>query len=225
MLLDANPDDLELSGGFVRQKNDRERAVAFRHAAGLIHWDPGSLPRPVSLYAAAAFTPQQARAAAADDTINSSLCYGFVADVAAVRIDPLTLQLTVEKLSTVHDAGTVLNPALFDGQVHGAVAHGLGGAFFEEMRYSDDGQLTTGTFMDYLCPTSAEAVFPLVSEHVQTPSPYTRLGAKGCGEGSSMSVPAALANAVADALSPLGVDLNALPVHGDVLHSLMEGER
>ena len=225
VLLDANPDDLELSGGFVRQKNDRERAVAFRHAAGLIHWDPGSLPRPVSLYAAAAFTPPQARAAGADDTINSSLCYGFVADVAAVRIDPLTLQLTVEKLSTVHDAGTVLNEALLQGQVHGAVAHAVGGAFYEEMRYSDDGQLTTGTFMDYLCPTSAEAVFPLVSEHVQTPSPYTRLGAKGCGEGSSMSVPAALANAVADALSPLGVDLNALPVHGDVLHSLMEGER
>jgi 2-furoyl-CoA dehydrogenase large subunit len=225
VLLDADPDDLELAGGFVRDKNDRERAVAFRHAAGLIHWDPGSLPRPVSLYAAAAFTPPQVRAAGADDTINSSLCYGFVADVAAVRIDPLTLQLTVEKLSTVHDAGTVLNEALLQGQVHGAVAHALGGAFYEEMRYSDDGQPASGTFMDYLCPTSAEATFPLVSDHVQTPSPYTRLGAKGCGEGSSMSLPVALANAVADALGPLGVELNALPVHGDVLHSLMEGER
>ena len=225
VLLDADPDDLELAGGFVRDKNDRERAVAFRHAAGLIHWDPGSLPRPVSVYAAAAFTPPQVRAAGADDTINSSLCYGFVADVAAVRIDPLTLQLTVEKLSTVHDAGTVLNEALLQGQVHGAVAHALGGAFYEEMRYSEDGQPASGTFMDYLCPTSAEATFPLVSDHVQTPLPYTRLGAKGCGEGSSMSVPVALANAVADALGPLGVELNALPVHGDVLHSLMEGER
>ena len=224
VLLEADPDEVELAGGLVRHKNDHGQAVAFRHAAGLVHWDPGSLPGPLSLYAAAAFTPPQAVAAAADDTINSSLCYGFVADVAAVRIDPQTLQVRIEKLATVHDAGTVLNPALLDGQVHGAIAHALGGAFYEEMVYSDDGQPACGTFMDYLCPTSAEATFPLSSDHVQTPSPYTRLGAKGCGEGSSMSVPVALANAVADALAPHGIDLTSLPVHGNVLHTLMEGE-
>jgi 2-furoyl-CoA dehydrogenase large subunit len=198
--------------------------VAFRHAAGLVHWDPGSLPAGTNLYAAAAFTPPQAVAAAADDTINSSLCYGFVADVAAVRIDPLTLQLTIEKLATVHDAGTVLNQALLDGQVHGAIAHALGGAFYEEMVYAADGQPASGTFLDYLCPTAAEATFPLSSDHIQTPSPYTRLGAKGCGEGSSMSVPVALANAVADALAPHGLDLTHLPVHGNVLHSLLAGQ-
>ena len=225
VLLDAEPDDLELAGGLVQDKNDPERSVTFRHAAGLVHWDPGSLPAGLSLYAAAAFTPPQATAPTADDTINSSLCYGFVADVAAVRIDPLTLQVTVERLSTVHDAGTVLNLALLEGQVHGAIAHALGGAFYEEMRYSADGQLASGTFMDYLCPTAVEATFPLVSDHIETPSPYTVLGAKGVGEGSSMSVPVALANAVADALSPLGVELTCLPVHGDVLHSLIEGER
>jgi 2-furoyl-CoA dehydrogenase large subunit len=225
VLLGAEADDLELAEGSVRHKNDPERAVTFRHAAGLVHLDPGSLPAGLKLYAAAAFTPPQATAPAADDTINSSLCYGFVADVAAVRIDPLTLQVSVERLSTVHDAGTVLNPVLLEGQVHGAIAHALGGAFYEEMRYSADGQLASGTFMDYLCPTAAEATFPLISDHLQTPSPYTVLGAKGVGEGSSMSVPAALANAIADALSPLGVELTRLPVHGDVLHSLIEGER
>jgi 2-furoyl-CoA dehydrogenase large subunit len=228
VLLDADPDDLELAGGFVRHTGDPGRSCTFRHAAGLIHWDPGSLRGAAGrggagLYAAAAFTPPQAVAPAADDTVNSSLCYGFVADVAAVRIDPRTLRLTVEKLSTVHDAGTVLHPALLEGQVHGAIAHALGGACYEEMSYSGDGQPAAGTFLDYLCPTAAEAMFPLVSEHVETPSPYTRLGAKGCGEGSSMSVPAALANAVADALAPLGVDLTALPVHGTVLHALIEG--
>jgi 2-furoyl-CoA dehydrogenase large subunit len=225
VLLDAEPDDLELAAGLVRDKKHPKRSVTFRHAAGLVHWDPGSLPAGLNLYAAAAFTPPQATAPAADDTINSSLCYGFVADVAAVRIDPLTLQVTVDRLSTVHDAGTVLNPALLEGQVHGAIAHALGGAFYEEMRYFADGQPASGTFMDYLCPTAAEATFPLVSDHIQTPSPYTVLGAKGAGEGSSMSVPVALANAVADALSPLGVELTCLPVHGDVLHSLIEGER
>jgi len=240
VLLEADPDELELAAGLVRHKNDPERSVTFRHAAGLVHWDPGSLPSAghgganpkaplappggLSLYTAAAFTPPQATAAAADDTINSSLCHGFVADVAAVRIDPLTLRVTLAKLSTVHDAGTVLNPALLEGQVHGAIAHALGGAFYEEMRYSADGQPASGTFMDYLCPTAAEATFPLVSDRVETPSPYTRLGAKGCGEGSSMSVPVALANAVADALAPLGIELTCLPVHGDVLHSLLEDE-
>ena len=108
--------------------------------------------------------------------------------------------------------------------MHGAIAHALGGACYEEMVYSDDGRPASGTFLDYLCPTSAEATFPLSSDHIQTPSPYTRLGAKGCGEGSSMSVPAALANAVADALAPHGIDLTSLPVHGNVLHALMEGE-
>jgi 2-furoyl-CoA dehydrogenase large subunit len=124
----------------------------------------------------------------------------------------------------VHDAGTILNPVLLEGQVHGAIAHAVGGALLEEMRYADTGQPVSGTFMDYLCPTSAEASFPLISDHIETPSPYTRLGAKGCGEGSSMSVPVALANAVADALAPLGIELNSLPVHGNVLHDLISTE-
>jgi len=92
---------------------------------------------------------------------------------------------------------------------------------FEEMTYSDSGQPTAGTFMDYLCPTSAESCFPLVSDHIETPSPLTRLGAKGSGEGSSMSLPVAIANAVADALAPEGISINSLPLHGNVLHQLI----
>jgi 2-furoyl-CoA dehydrogenase large subunit len=223
VMLGVRPDELELAGGSVRCRAEPDRAVPFRRAAGLVHWDPGALPEgvPATLYAEAAFTPPQAKAPSEDDQINSSLCYGFVADVVACRIDPCTLRISIEKLSTVHDAGTILNPVLLDGQVHGAIAHAVGGALLEEMRYADTGQPVAGTFMDYLCPTSAEVSFPLISDHVETPSPYTRLGAKGCGEGSSMSVPVALANAVADALAPLGIELNALPVHGNVLHHLL----
>ena len=183
VLLQADPAELELADGLVRLKNDHGQAVAFRHAAGLVHWDPGSLPGPVSLYAAAAFTPPQAVAAAADDTINSSLCYGFVADVAAVRIDPRTLQVRIEKLATVHDAGTVLNRALLEGQVHGAIAHALGGACYEEMAYSGDGQPASGTFLDYLCPTSAEATFPLSSDHIQNPVAVYPAGRQGLRRG------------------------------------------
>jgi 2-furoyl-CoA dehydrogenase large subunit len=223
ILLEADPDTLELAHGQVRVADDHSRSVAFRHAAGLVHWDPGSLPAgvPARLYEEAAFSPPQSKAASRTDQINSSLCYGFVAEVVVVRIDPETLRLSIENVSTVHDAGTILNKTLLEGQVHGALAQAMGGALFEELTYSDSGQPTAGTFMDYLCPTSAEACFPLVSGHLETPSPLTRLGAKGCGEGSSMSLPVAIANAVADALAPEGISIDSLPLHGNVLHRLL----
>ncbi|WP_330474747.1 xanthine dehydrogenase family protein molybdopterin-binding subunit [Terrabacter sp. C0L_2] len=223
VLLEVDPESLELADGKVRVVDEPDRAVAFRHAAGLVHWDPGSLPDGVSarLYEEAAFTPPQSKAPSRTDQVNSSLCYGFVADVVAVRIDKETLSVTIEKLSTVHDAGTILNQTLVDGQIHGAIVQAMGGAMFEEMTYSDSGQPTAGTFMDYLCPTSAESCFPVVSDHLETPSPLTRLGAKGCGEGSSMSLPVAIANAVADALEPEGIEITSLPLHGNVLHQLL----
>ncbi|MGH3342052.1 MAG: xanthine dehydrogenase family protein molybdopterin-binding subunit, partial [Carbonactinosporaceae bacterium] len=224
VLLDVAPAELELSGGQVRAVNGPGRAVEFRHAAGLVHWDPGSLPQGVqpSLTAEAAFSPPQARHPGDDDTVNSSLCYGFVAEVVGVEIDPGTLQVTITRAVSVHDSGTILNPLLVNGQVYGAIAHALGGAMYEELSYAADGQPQAATFMDYLCPTAAEMSFPLDIAHLQTPSPYTRLGAKGAGEGSSMSFPVALANAVADALAPLGVTVDRLPLHGAVLHELLE---
>jgi 2-furoyl-CoA dehydrogenase large subunit len=81
--------------------------------------------------------------------------------------------------------------------------------------------MTAASFMDYLCPTASELGFELVFGHVVTASPHTRLGAKGAGEGSAMSIPAAVANAVTDALRPLGVEIDCLPVHGAVIHELL----
>ncbi|MGE3286509.1 MAG: xanthine dehydrogenase family protein molybdopterin-binding subunit [Pseudonocardia sp.] len=224
VLLGLPAGELDLACGAVRHPSGAE--VAFRHAAGLVHWDPGALPDgvPARLYEEAAFTPR-ARAATRDDRINSSLCYGFVAEIVAVRIDPDTLEIAVDRVASVHDAGTVLHPQLFDGQVHGALVHALGGAAYEELTYDEGGQPTAATFLDYLCPTSAETGFDLRSGHVVTPSPLTPLGAKGCGEGSSMSFPVAFANAVADALAPAGVVVDRLPLHGDVIHRLLEETR
>lgn len=222
-MLDANPEEVELVDGHVRLQDAPERSVSFRHAAGLVHWDPGSLPQGASarLYEEAAFTPPESKAPSQDDRINSSLCYGFVAELVTCCIDPDTRQITLEHVSTVHDPGTILNKTLLEGQVHGALAHAIGGALYEEMRYSESGQPTSATFMDYLCPTAAETTFSLDSDHQQTPSPVTRLGAKGSGEGSSMSLPVAIANAVADALAPEDVDITTLPLHGNVLHHLL----
>jgi 2-furoyl-CoA dehydrogenase large subunit len=124
-------------------------------------------------------------------------------------------------VTSVHDCGTILNPLLLNGQTTGSIAHALGGAMLEELRYGPDGQMTAASFMDYLCPTAAELGFEINLDHVVTPSPHTPLGAKGSGEGSTMSIPVALANAVTDALRHLDVEIDRLPVHGTVLHELL----
>jgi 2-furoyl-CoA dehydrogenase large subunit len=222
VMLECEEDELELVDGQVRMANQPERAVQFRHAAGLVHWDPGALGREARLYADAAFTPPQSRHPTANDQINSSLCYGFVADIVAVEVDPETLEVRIESITSVHDSGTVLNPMLMDGQTMGSIAHALGGATLEELRYAPDGQMIAASFMDYLCPTAAELGFELQLDHLITPSPHTPLGAKGAGEGSTMSIPAAIANAVTDALRPLGVEVDRLPVHGSAIHELLE---
>jgi 2-furoyl-CoA dehydrogenase large subunit len=129
----------------------------------------------------------------------------------AVEVDPATAAIKILRYVTVHDAGTIINPMIAEGQIYGGALHGLGGALYEEMAYDDDGQMLSGTFMDYLVPTASEA--PEIDiAHVVSPSPLTTLGSKGLGESSSMTVPAVLANAVSDALSPLGIRITELPI-------------
>jgi len=107
-----------------------------------------------------------------------------------------------------------------EGQIYGGALHGLGGALYEEMAYDDDGQMLTGTFMDYLVPTACEA--PEIDiAHVVSPSPLTTLGSKGLGESSSMTVPAVIANAVSDALAPLGIRITELPMTPTKLYELI----
>ena len=155
------------------------------------------------------------------DRVDSSATYGFATDIVAVEVDPETYAIEIVEYISVHDAGRILNPMLVEGQVYGATVHGIGGALYEEFRYDDNGQLTNASFMDYLCPTATES--PTMSiDHLETPSPFSLLGAKGVGEGSSMSAPAALANAIADAVEPLGVSISALPITPDTLFSAVQ---
>jgi 2-furoyl-CoA dehydrogenase large subunit len=127
-----------------------------------------------------------------------------------VEIDRATGTLTVLDYTTVHDAGRLLNPLLAEGQVRGGFVHGAGPALFERMVYDEDGNHLTGSFMDYLCATAPELP-PLTTGHRETPSPFTLLGAKGLGEGNTMSVPAAIAAAAADALGVEQVELPLTP--------------
>ncbi len=101
-----------------------------------------------------------------------------------------------------HDCGKLINPMIVEGQIHGGVAQGVGGALLEEMVYDEQGQLLTGTFMDYLVPTAMELP-PIETVHLEYPSPRNPLGIKGIGEGGAISPPAAIANAVEDALAPV----------------------
>jgi len=111
-----------------------------------------------------------------------------------------------------HDCGTMLNPMLVDGQLHGGLAQGIGAALSEELRYDESGQLLSRTFMDYAIPT-AETMPPMTIGHVETPSPHTPGGMKGMAEGGTIGAPATIANAVADALAGAGVDAAAVAVY------------
>ncbi len=212
-LLEAAVDDVELAGGAVRVKGSPDRSVSLRRVAGVAHWDPNSLPEGMSagIQASEVFHFPGSAPPTDDDRINSSHAYGFIADVIAVEVDPVTWQVRILKYASAHDAGTIINPKLVEGQVYGAALHGLGGALLEEFRWDEDGQFLTGTFADYRCLTAAEAPRIALS-HIESPSPFTPVGAKGCGESSSESAPAAVANAIADALRPLGLKPAHLPL-------------
>ena len=201
--------DVELADGTARMRGDEERSVPIRRLAGAAHWHPSDLTGAAAEGLALTVTYTLPIAPPdADDRVNSSACYGFIADVCVVEIDPGTAEIAVRSYVTVHDAGRLLNPLLADGQIRGGLAHGLGAALLEEHRYDEDGNLMTATFLDYLPPTATELP-RVVTAHLESPSPLTPLGAKGLGEGNTMSAPAAIANAVADALDIDAIELPA----------------
>lgn len=219
-VLDVDTEEVEFTEGRFVVRGDPERSVSLRQAAGTAHWDSSSLPEEIDpgLHETAFFSLPAASAPNDEDQVNSSATYGFLTDIVAVEIDPETYEIRIVDYVSVHDAGTILNPMLVEGQVYGATAHGIGGALYEEFSYNEDGQLVTGSFMDYLCPTATETPTMKI-DHIETPSPYTLLGAKGMGEGNSMSAPAVLANAVSDAMRPAGLSITELPITPSKLFS------
>ena len=188
----------------------------------MAHWSPGSLPEGVTpgLRETVQWNPRELTPPTDDDEINTSLTYGFIFDFCAVEIDRITGEVRIDKYVTMHDGGRLLNPALVESQVHGALGQAFGATLYENFAYGPDGNLLTGTFADYLLPTAME-IPPTQLLHQETPSPFTPLGTKGVGEGNSMTTPACVGNAVADALGIRDVPLPITPVriaallHGD----------
>jgi carbon-monoxide dehydrogenase large subunit len=140
-----------------------------------------------------------------------TVTYASAVHVAQVEVDVGTGHVRLLRYLVAHDCGKVINPIIVEGQVHGGVAQGVGGALYEEMVYDEEGQLLTGSLMDYLVPTAMELP-PIDTVHLEYPSPRNPLGIKGLGEGGAISPPAAIANAIEDALQPFGVKVTETPL-------------
>jgi 2-furoyl-CoA dehydrogenase large subunit len=179
-----------------------DETMPLRRVAGAAHWNPDGLPPGLEpgLQETAYCSAPNLAPPDGDDRVASSAAHGFIVDVAVVEVDRDTGQVAVLDYVTVHDAGMLLNPLLADGQVRGGFAHGVGAALLERLAHDEDGNLLTASFVDYLCATAPE-IPELRIGHRSSSSPFTPLGAKGLGEGNTMSAPAAIANAVAGALS------------------------
>ena len=126
-------------------------------------------------------------------------------------IDGKTGAIDVRRFVAIDDCGNVINPMIVQGQVHGGLTQGIAPAMYEELVYDDDGNILNGSFMDYLVPTAVESP-SWETDHVVTPSPHHPLGAKGVAESPTVGAPPAIANAIIDALSPLGVTHMDIPI-------------
>jgi aerobic carbon-monoxide dehydrogenase large subunit len=144
--------------------------------------------------------------------------------IATVEIDPETYEVRVDRFVVAEDCGRLVNPLIVDGQVHGGVAQGIGAALYEEIVYDEQGQITTASLVDYLVPSACE-IPSMDVLHLESASPTTLGGFRGMGEGGTIGAPAAIANALADALSPLGIEINELPVTPERLFRLIEAAR
>jgi carbon-monoxide dehydrogenase large subunit len=198
--LEAAPEDMILEDGRIGVRGAPGRALTLAEVATL-----ASTPRPG--YAMPSGMDPGLEASAYVPVPQSTYSSGAHAAV----VDPETGAVKILRYVAVDDCGTLINPMIVEGQVHGGIAHGIGNALLEEIVYDAAGQLVTGTLMEYAMPR-ADDVPRLEVHHVVTPSPLNPLGVKGAGEGGTLPAPAAIANAVADALRPLGVELTEMPL-------------
>jgi len=140
-----------------------------------------------------------------------TVTWSYAVHAAVIEVDIELGRVALEQYAIAHDCGVVVNPLLVEGQIVGGAAQGIGGALLEEFNYDAEGQLLTGSFMDYMLPTACEIpTMQLIHQH--SPSPLNPLGVKGVGEGGPIAPPAVIANAVADALRPRVVEFNRTPI-------------
>ncbi|MDQ4044304.1 MAG: molybdopterin-dependent oxidoreductase, partial [Chloroflexota bacterium] len=198
-LLEVAPEDVELKGGHARVVGSPDRSIPIARLAQAAH-GAGRLP--------GGMEPGLNEGAFFQSDGNQ---FPFGTHVAVVVIDPDTGKVTVDRFIGIDDCGMVVNPRMVEGQVIGGLAQGFGQALWEEVKFDEDGQLITGSLMDYAVP-HADQLPNFELGHTETPSPTTPHGAKGVGEAGTTGAPPAIVNAVLDALRPLGVTSIDIPL-------------
>jgi carbon-monoxide dehydrogenase large subunit len=208
--LEVSDRDVELIGGNFSSKRSggRRRSLSLADVAELAY-DGHDLPAGMEpgLEATTFYDPP-------------SVAFSYQVHIPVVEVDTESGRVKLVNYYVVHDCGTVINPNIVEGQVHGGIAQGIAGALLEEIAYDRDGQLLSPTFIDYLLPTSGD-VPPVVIEHMETKTPFNPLGVKGMGEGGAIAPPAAIASAVDDALEEYGVRITRTPISPEMLHSVL----
>ncbi|MFB6352488.1 MAG: xanthine dehydrogenase family protein molybdopterin-binding subunit [Halobacteriales archaeon] len=199
--LEAAPADVEFADGAFHVTGAPERAVRLHEVAERAAADG------IDLEATAEYDPP-------------NFGFSFGTHVAVVEIDPETGAVDIERYVAADDCGVVINPRLVEGQIHGGVAQGIGQALYEEAVYDDTGTLLTGTLQDYAVPKAVD-VPEMETHETETPSPHNPLGVKGTGESGTIAATPAVANAVVDALEPVGVDDIDLPMTPEAVWQAM----
>jgi carbon-monoxide dehydrogenase large subunit len=211
-LMAVPAETLSASDGVV-SAGGTNRSMTIQEIASAVYAQMGRIPHDVreDLVASETYDPYLGTATSATH-------------LAMVEIDPGTFAVTVSRYVVAEDCGRVINPMIVDGQVQGAVAQGIGAALLEEVIHDDDGQPVTASLMDYLVPI-AGTMADIGIVHVETVLPPTQGGFRGMGEGGTIGAPAAIANAISDALSPLGIEVTTLPMTPDRIHRLVADVR
>ena len=209
-LLGVDTEDVDMIDGRAVVRGAPELSKTIAEIAAYVYWGGGAAA--VNLEEGAL----EVTSSAAPEGTYSNGCV-----VAVVEVDVETGNVQVEHVVSVEDCGTMLNPMVVEGQVHGAVAQGIGDALLEEVTYAEDGVFMTASLIDYLYPTTMD-IPRIVVDHIETPAPDVPWGVKGLGESGVIATPGAVLNAVADALSPLGVRVQSTPLGPARIMELIE---
>jgi carbon-monoxide dehydrogenase large subunit len=210
--LEAAPEDIELADGKFSVRGSPDKGMTLAEIAGAAYI-PENLPDGMDpgLEETSFFDPD-------------NFTFPFGAHACIVDVDIETGNVDVERYVSVDDCGPAINPMLIDGQVHGGIVHAIGQALFERIHYDEDGQLVTGTFVDYALPSAAD-VPSFETDRTETPSPVNSLGVKGVGEAGTIAASPAILNAVIDALRPLGVTMFNMPITSEGVWRAIEEAR
>lgn len=211
-MLEANFDDLVIEDGRIHVVGSPDAGVSLADVATAVA--PGA-PLPPGI--------KSHELEEADHFVPPGSAFSYGTQIAVVEVDVQTGLVELRQIALVHDGGPLINPMIVKGQLHGGIILGVGTALLEEIRYSEDGQLPV-SFVDYLLP-AVGVVGEIRIDHMETPTPHNPLGVKGVGESGVVGAPAAVANAVADALSPFGVEVDELPLTPERILDLLDARR